>query len=186
MEKRRHKRHKKRIEVHFKGGDDSVARGFARDISEQGLFIRSRKLMPPGTQIDITASLPEGVSGQMRGIVRRNVKGLQSTSHNLNGMGVEMLAYDMAFSHYLRTVVGDLTGPDLSMYSNTLGSPIVVEKKEEEQQAARPSVLPERKTEAESVVVACISCGTKNRVPRAKFSSMPKCANCQMFLIVSG
>ncbi len=182
MNKRKFKRHHKRLEVRFTGGSNSIGRGFVKDLSEQGIFIRCRKPVPPGTSIDITATLPDGIRTRMRGVVRRNVKGAQSLSHNMDGMGVEVLAYDKVFSHFLHTVVGEFEGPDLSMYESSLGTPIVDKQEAEGKEVSRPSLIPEQK-KPESVVIACSNCGARNRVPKAKFSSMPKCGKCGMFLI---
>ncbi len=181
MNKRKFKRHHKRLEVKFKGADKSIGRGYVKDLSEQGVFIKCRKPAPPGSSIDITTTLPDGVRTRMRGVVRRSVKGAYSLSHSMDGMGVEVLAYDKAFSHFLHSIVGEFKGPDLSMYETSLGAPIV-ENDEKQEQAVRASLIPEKK-EVESVVVACANCGAKNRLPKARLSSMPKCGKCGMFLI---
>ena len=183
MNRRKFKRHNKRMEVKYADGGGTVGRGYVKDISEQGVFIKCRKPAPLGTTVDITATLPDGMTARVRGTVRRAVKGVQSVSQSMNGMAVEVNAYDTIYSHFLHGIVGDFQGPDLSMYESSLGAPIVEsDEKKEQEQAARPSLIPEKK-EQESVVIACSSCGAKNRVPKARFNSMPKCGRCGMFLI---
>lgn len=182
MNKRKFKRHNKRLEVKYTGVSKSIGRGYVKDISEQGVFIRCRKPAPPGTSVEITATLPDGIRSRMRGIVRRSVKGAQNVSGSMDGMGLEVLAYDKVFSHFLHKVVGEFEGPDLSMYESTLGAPIVDNREQEGRATSRPSLIPEQK-KPESVVIACANCGAKNRVPKAKFTSMPKCGKCGMFLI---
>ena len=182
MNRRKFKRHNKRLEVKYTDASKSIGRGFVKDLSEQGVFIRCRKPAPPGASVDITATLPEGIRVRMRGVVRRSVRGAQSLSHSMDGMGVEVLAYDKVFSHFLHSVVGEFEGSDLSMYESSLGAPIIEALEEEGKEASRPSLVPEQK-EPESVVIACSNCGAKNRIPKARFSSMPKCGKCGMFLI---
>ena len=182
MNRRKFKRHNKRLEVRFTGASKSIGRGFVKDLSEQGVFIRCRKPVPSGTSVDITATLPDGIRSRMRGVVRRSVRGAQSLSNSMDGMGVEVLAYDKVYSHFLRTVVGEFEGPDLSMYENSLGAPIIDTHEVEGRVVKRPSLIPEQKG-PESVIIACSNCEAKNRVPKAKFSSMPKCGKCGMFLI---
>ena len=182
MNKRKFKRHNKRLEVKYTDASKSIGRGFVKDLSEQGVFIRCRKPASPGASVDITATLPDGIRSRMRGVVRRSVKGAQSLSNSMDGMGVEMLAYDKVYSHFLHTVVGEFEGPDLSMYESSLGAPIIDKHEAEGREASRPSLVPEQKA-PESVVIACANCGTKNRVPKDRFSAMPKCGKCGMFLI---
>ncbi len=182
MNKRKFKRHNKRMEVRFSGGNGPVGHGFVKNMSEQGVFIRCRKPAPPGTNVDITATLPDGIRSRMKGVVRRSVRGTQSLSSNMDGMGLEVVAYDKMYSHFLHKVVGEFDGPDLSMYESSLGALIIDKQDTVDNSASRPSLVPQQK-EPESVVIACSSCGAKNRVPKAKFSSMPKCGKCGMFLI---
>jgi hypothetical protein len=182
LNNRKFKRHNKRLEVKFKTGPSTVGRGFTKDISEQGVFIKCRKPMPPGSTVEITATFPDGIRGQIKGTVIRQVKGASSVSSSMNGMGIEINAYDMVFSHFLHDVVGDFIDADLSMYASSLGPPIAEEKVEN--MAAKPSLIPEQKKD-EIVIVACTNCGARNKVPKIKFSAMPKCGKCAMFLIVS-
>ena len=195
MNKRKYKRHKKRLEVRFREDGTEVSRGYMGDISEQGAFIRCRHPLPTGATLDITADLPNGVRARMRAMVRRSIRGAHSTSRSTSGMGLELVAYDLPFAHYLRTVVGDLEGPDLSMYSHTLKEVV------EDEEAADPAASagagaageaggagvagPDNKEQApESVVLKCPSCGARNRVPKARLTSSPKCGRCKMFLVV--
>ena len=180
MNRRKFKRHNKRLEVKYSDGGGPVGRGFMKDLSEQGLFIQCRKPAPPGSTVDITATLPDGITARLRGTVQRAVKGATSMGQSMNGMGVEVSAYDMVYSYFLREVVGDFQEADLSMYASSLGAPIVETDEPQAPQTSRPSLIPEKPA---SVVLACSSCGAKNRVPKARFSSMPKCGKCGMFLI---
>ena len=208
MNKRKTKRHNKRLEVKFRAdssgpaGLDGMSRGYMKDISERGVFIKCRKPLPMGEMLDITATLPGGVNARLRGMVMRHVRGVSSTSRSLNGMGLEIIAYDKFYSHFLHTVIGDFKDPDLSMYASSLceaiegftdddtakptissESPKSRPDSKVEESAATAEEAQQKKPQ-KSIIIACVSCGAKNRIPKSRISANPKCGRCQMFLII--
>jgi hypothetical protein len=196
MNKRKHKRHNKRIEVHYKGGTDK-GRGYVRNISEHGLFIGCRSPLSPGAEIDMSIVLPEGQVAQLKGIVRRSVRDRHSVNLSLNGMGVELLAYDLVYSHYLRATLGDLSDEDLSKYSQLLNAPLIrpeevsrmrgdSDNNQQTRTAPKPPAQEAGGQAQDFLIVPCTNCGTKNKVRKGVTGQMPKCGRCRMFLLVGG
>ena len=71
--KRKQKRFIKRYETEFELKDITY-RGISRDFSLNGLFIRTKYPMAPGTIVDITIHLPDGLASKLKGKVRRTSK----------------------------------------------------------------------------------------------------------------
>lgn len=107
MSKRQHERYTKRIETEFIY-DGRSFRGISSDLSENGLFLRTRNAAPAGSEISIKLYLPDGRTAHARGIVRRSVK----TRSNVvkDGMGLEITEFDDAYANFLKDVVGKNIG----------------------------------------------------------------------------
>lgn len=103
MRKRIHRRFTKRLESEFAVGK-TVYRGISSDLSEKGLFIRTRHGAVPGSPIDITIHLPGGKVSTVKGIVKRTVK----TRANIvkNGMGIEITEFDHNYTDYIKGIAG--------------------------------------------------------------------------------
>lgn len=162
MSRRKYKRFRKRVEVEFRVGGRTL-KGISSDVSENGIFIRTRNSLVPGSPIEMTLYMPDGHVSKAKGLVRRSVK----TSSNIikNGMGIEVLEYDREYGAFLKGLVGDLRGPalapDLTSEPGSKEVPPVAE-------TAPP----------EDLVMDCPSCGVKNKLSTAKLSLGPRCGKC--------
>jgi hypothetical protein len=163
MGKRTYKRFTKRVEVEFRSGG-RVFKGISSDISENGLFVRTRNSLVPGSPVEMRLYLPDGTVSRIKGLVRRAVRTHSTVIKS--GMGIEVLEYDKYYGNFLKDLVGGLKGPDLS------GSH-APDEDAGESAADRPK----------SRIIACPSCGVKNRIPAAKLSQGPRCGKCKEALI---
>jgi len=103
MDKRESQRFAKRLEVRFSSGGMSYS-GFSGNLSENGLFIRTKRGFAPGSTIDIELVLPDGTVSFLKGIVRRTIKAAASVK---NGMGIELLQKDVRYVDFVRTLSPD-------------------------------------------------------------------------------
>jgi hypothetical protein len=66
-------------------------RGTSSDFSESGIFIRTRKVLKPGTHVQISVELDDNKSITLKGVVARSVKlGSFGTSAFKDGIGVRL------------------------------------------------------------------------------------------------
>jgi len=98
MSKRHFDRRIKRLETTFISGTE-IQKGMSSDISEGGIFIRTRHAYIPGTALDIEIILPDGRISKLKGVVRRSMKTQISTLKN--GMGVEITEKDSNFIDFI-------------------------------------------------------------------------------------
>jgi hypothetical protein len=84
-------RSRHRVAVRF-GVERVTHLGYTTDLGENGLFLRSNKLHPPGTILQLELDHPDGVR-RVRGVVRwvKQVSPAFRHSHR-GGMGIEFLA----------------------------------------------------------------------------------------------
>jgi hypothetical protein len=159
MSRRKHKRFRKRVEVEFRVGG-RVLKGTSSDVSENGIFIRTRNSLVPGSPVEMTLYMPDGNVSKVKGLVRRSVK----TSSNIikNGMGIEILEYDRDYGAFLKGLFGGLRSPDLAP-----DEPLEPDS-EDVPEAAPP----------EDLVIDCPSCGVKNKLATANLSLSPRCGKC--------
>lgn len=155
----RFRRFTKRLEATFSTGGMKF-RGISSDLSEGGLFIRTRNGLTPGTITDIEIFLSEGKTCRLKGIVRRTIKTSLSTIKN--GMGIEILERDSNYLELLRGIETDTEVPDESF-----PPPPITGSREEKKTAA-----------GSSLIIVCPACGAKNRVPAGKLPLGPKCGKC--------
>lgn len=163
MGKRKYKRFTKRVEVEFRSGG-RVFKGISSDISENGLFIRTRNSLVPGSPVEMRLYLPDGTVSRIKGLVRRAVRTHSTVIKS--GMGIEVLEYDKSYGNFLKNLVGGLKGPNLT--SDVSDS----------DEAEAPSA-----DGPEFRIIACPSCGVKNRIPAAKLSEGPRCGKCKEALV---
>jgi hypothetical protein len=102
MNKRKNLRFTKRLEARFIADGESFV-GITSNLSETGLFIRTKRGFAPDSILDIKLIMPEGNISSIKGIVRRTVKVPLSIK---NGMGIELLEKDETYVHYVKSLRG--------------------------------------------------------------------------------
>jgi len=160
LRRRSHRRYTRRLETDFFFGD-TVHKGISSNLSERGVFIRTRTCLTVGSPIEFVLYLPDGGQARLRGTVRRAIR----TDSELikNGMGIEIISYDDAFARFLQESIGvELRG---SARSEGRGEKGGTEKE-------RPRGV------IETRIIACPSCRAKNRVAVEKLSLGPRCGRC--------
>lgn len=103
MERRDNRRHRVRLSLRMQPGD--VASSTA-DLSVSGIFVRSARVLAPGTVVRLTINTPAGPAWA-EGVVRwaKRVPP-QMLPYTRGGMGIELTRV----SSLLRDHLGDLTG----------------------------------------------------------------------------
>ncbi|MEW6002982.1 MAG: PilZ domain-containing protein [Nitrospirota bacterium] len=104
MRKRRQRRFTKRLEAKFSSGGMSFV-GMSSNMSEDGLFIRTRNSFIPETVIDIELFMPDGKKSFLRGKVKRSIR--KQIPISKNGMGVELIEKDAAYINFLASLTGE-------------------------------------------------------------------------------
>jgi len=100
MERRRHKRFTRRLETRFKSGGMNFT-GISSNLSETGLFIRTKRSFAPDSVLDIELILPDRRASFLKGIVKWTVKTAISTFKN--GMGVEIIEKDASYADFIKS-----------------------------------------------------------------------------------
>ncbi len=156
MSKREHKRQTRRLETVFKTGSESF-RGITSDVSDLGMFIRTRYGMAPGSLIDIELYLPDGKIAYLKGEVRRSVKTPIATFKN--GMGILIVKNDENFIKFID-----------QEYKNSSS---------ESSQPQAPEPAQEYvNAQTDYIIIACSNCNIKNKVKKEKLSLGPRCGKC--------
>jgi len=106
MEKRRHPRFIKRLETTI-GIDNIIYRSISSDLSESGLFIRTKRGFCVDTPIDIELSLPGNRVSFLKGIVRRSIR--TPIPIKKNGMGIEIIEKDQTFVDFIKSISEEQT-----------------------------------------------------------------------------
>jgi len=161
MKRRRHRRFTRRLETNFFFRDKTFE-GISSNISERGVFIRTRNPLSVGSPVDFVIFLPDGRRAKASGVVRRAVR----TDSPLvkNGMGIEVRTCDRTYEELVREVSGGEAGAGPAVRENPFRT---------DSQAAG------RLTE----IRVCAGCGAKNRIPVAKLSLGPRCGRCGTALV---
>jgi uncharacterized protein (TIGR02266 family) len=76
--------------------DDNFFNGFSSNISDGGLFVATVNLVPLGTEVDLSFSLPSGVRVQTRGVVRWVREVNDKAPDVFPGLGVQFKDLDPA------------------------------------------------------------------------------------------
>jgi hypothetical protein len=100
MNKRKHPRFTKRLEVRFIAGGESFV-GITSNLSDNGLFIRTKRGFAPDSILDLELIMPDGQVSHLKGIVKRTVKVPLSIK---NGMGLSLLKKDETYMHYVKSL----------------------------------------------------------------------------------
>jgi uncharacterized protein (TIGR02266 family) len=169
MGKRRFNRFKKRFDAKFSSGD-SKFRGISGNLSEGGIFIRSKQSFVPGSRVDIELALGENEVSRLQGVVKWSKKTTLPTVPS--GMGIEVTSKDRPFTDLLLTLSagGDVSG----------------EMPQEETSTREIDGTSPLRREDASMIVSCPSCNAKNRVLREMMSRRIRCGKCGSVLDTSG
>jgi hypothetical protein len=100
MNKRQQQRFTKRLEAKFIADGESFI-GITSNLSENSLFIRTKRGLPPDSIVDIELTMSDGKVSRLKGIVKRTAKGHLLTK---NGMGVFLLEKDETYTSYLMSL----------------------------------------------------------------------------------
>lgn len=158
MSKRQFDRKTRRLETTFFAGT-AAYQGFTSDISEEGIFIRTRYALAPGSIINIEIRLPDGAISKITGEVKRSVRTPIPSSKN--GMGIKIIQRDGNFEQLLHVETHDHLDAETAAKNNAV--------EPEPEQA---------KTISEHLIIACPQCNVKNKVPKIKLSLGPRCGKC--------
>jgi uncharacterized protein (TIGR02266 family) len=85
--------------------DSNFFTGFSTNISEGGLFIATVNVLPPGTPVDVTFSLPAGTRLTVKGEVRWTREVNDKTPEVFPGVGVRFTEVDPAVVSQIKTFV---------------------------------------------------------------------------------
>jgi Tfp pilus assembly protein PilZ len=160
--RRRHQRFVRRIETEFFAEGKSY-RAISSDFSRYGLFIRTNNAFVPGTELDIVIHLPNGLTCQLKGLVRWAVK--TPIVSLKNGMGIELTSRDSSYVRFLKVLDPSETDEPCSYAAHKPSGA--------EQPPKSDHPLP-----PEFVIVACKECGIKNKVRSDKLSHGHMCGKC--------
>lgn len=152
---RKHERFIKRLETQFSSGNLSY-RGISSDLSFSGIFIRTKNPFTIGSVIDIILHLPDGTDCRLKGKVMRAFK--SQLAGLKNGMGILLLEKDDNYLAFIRS-------HDSNIPQEKTASP-------------NPETLSSHPSQPEFSIIACPSCGAKNKVQAASISKKPKCGKC--------
>ena len=123
MEKRKNPRFIKRLETII-AIDNIRYRSISSDVSENGLFIRTKRGFAVDTPVDIKLSLPGNKVSLLKGMVRRSTR--TPVPIMKNGMGIEIIEKDQAFVDFVKSIseardgntAGEQLPPELQMISS--------------------------------------------------------------------
>lgn len=148
-DRRRHKRHTKRLRTVFTYGANTFL-GFSSDLSSAGLFIKTQRGLRPGTVLAMEITLPDESVSKLKGRVIRTIK--TSESAIKNGMGVEIIEADEGYMRFLDSRFDDV-------------KPV----KKDQTAGTTPAYL----------IMRCKKCGVKNRIDKSKLGLRPRCGSCK-------
>ena len=120
----------------------------------------------PDTLIDIVIHLPGASDVKLKGRVRHSVK--TPVVSIKNGMGVEILENDPQYISFVRSVVPH-AGKEPDSGGPTPGTLF---------QRHIHESAPDGPLQPEFSIIACLKCGARNKVDKAKLSLGPKCGKC--------
>jgi len=109
-ERRRQKRHVKRCTIEFIS-DGQTYRGICRNLSLDGLFIKTSKPLAPEKIIEMIVHLPDDSTSKLTGIVTRVLRepcslileraGIPSK----DGMGIQLMEKDANYLNFLTSLI---------------------------------------------------------------------------------
>ena len=110
-ENRKQKRFSKRCLIEFTA-DGQKYRGIVRNLCQDGLFIKTRKPLPPDKIVGMILELPDGSTSTLVGRVTRAIK----EPHSLvleragipsrDGMGIQIIEKDPNYIKFITSLIG--------------------------------------------------------------------------------
>ncbi len=100
-DKRGARRRIKRLSVTFLCGTEEY-RGITSNLSDRGLFIRTRKSLKPGLSVAMVLDVNETQKIALKGVVARELNRVYRGSNN--GIGVELTEIPQAYKDLLREI----------------------------------------------------------------------------------
>lgn len=186
--KRQEKRFIRRLESDFFLGDRKF-KGISSDLSEHGLFVRTRNSLTTGSYVNVVIHLADGRAARVSGTVRRAVR----TNSQLvkNGMGIELNAFDKHYADLIKEVTGkDISGSPLLRPASeigpgepTKGGPSTRDRSGSDQTTREQPGAEPGPEKDDFRIMRCPFCGTRNKVPVEKLSMGPKCGRCREELV---
>jgi len=120
IDKRKYPRFNKSLVAQVVADDVSLF-VITSDLSENGLFVRSKRCFAPDTIVGIEIATSDNMASLLKGVVRRTIGTLGSIN---NGMGVEIVEKDETYIHFLKSLIGE-TGTNAAEDLATPGSQII-------------------------------------------------------------
>ena len=100
MERRKHPRFITRLTTKF-FSDEVSYMGITSDLSQNGIYIRTKNGVPPNTVINIELYMPDHRVALLKGIVRRTYR--TPLNSIKNGMGIEIIEHNETFVHFVKS-----------------------------------------------------------------------------------
>jgi hypothetical protein len=104
----RQPRFSQRLAMRFSTGDGALPRGACTlDVSANGLFVRSQRVLPEGTHVLGRVDLPGGATAEVHGVVAWSRAAPRSV-HEVprGGMGLRLLWADEPYFQFLARAAG--------------------------------------------------------------------------------
>ncbi|HYA14133.1 MAG TPA: PilZ domain-containing protein [Syntrophales bacterium] len=109
-ERRRQKRFVKRCTIEFTS-DGQTYRGICRNLSLDGLFIKTRKLLPLEKTIEMIVDLPDGSTSKLTGRITRETRERYSLIFeragipSKDGIGIQLIKKDANYLKFLASLI---------------------------------------------------------------------------------
>ena len=103
-ERRRLRRYVRRIPVRFLAGT-LRAQGHVKNLSQEGLFIRSHVLPRPGDEVVVAFTSPQGLKIEIAGFVRWTTEQFPSAKTVPPGFGVRLHRVDDTFLRFFEEIL---------------------------------------------------------------------------------
>lgn len=196
--KKRAERFTKRLTAEFTAAGETF-KGFVSNVSETGLFVRTRRIFKEGSPLDIRITLPDGEVASVKGVVRRAVT-RELGYYAKNGMGIEITHMDDNYFGFLcgfgafAGVAAEENRQEAGPWAVVLRCPACAAGNRLPAGSVSPGtrcvkcgaplkadegVKPELESPGEEVIIPCPSCGLRNRVRAGDIHRGPRCGGCR-------
>lgn len=96
---------RRRLSLRF-GIDEPVRMAFTEDVTDNGMFIKTTNLYPPGTRVVIELIMPDDARARITGSIRWSKKVPPNMIHLVRkaGMGVKILKFESGEEDFRRFI----------------------------------------------------------------------------------